>query len=278
MNPVKWSLYTLLVFHLFQFSTTIDTITANHSIRDGDVIFSGGRVFALGFFSPGYSVKRDHPISGTSGVLSINSQGNLVLYEGNQRTAPVWSTNVLVTSTNNTVAQLLDSGNLVLAQNGAKNMLWQSFDHPTHTLLPFMKLGLDRRKDADRFLTSWKSLDDPGTGNYSYRIDPSGFTQLSLYKGSVKWWRSGSWTGQRWTGVPEMTHNYIFNVTFVNNKDEVSIIKQKTDGLGSGTPQRSSVTITATAEQIVIVTRIAQVSSSAHAYPDPNPNTRTNGT
>ncbi|KAL5774698.1 hypothetical protein ACOSP7_012255 [Xanthoceras sorbifolium] len=108
-------------------------------------------------------------------------------------------------------------------------MLWQSFDHPTHTLLPFMKLGLDRRKDADRFLTSWKSLDDPGTGNYSYRIDPSGFTQLSLYKGSVKWWRSGSWTGQRWTGVPEMTHNYIFNVTFVNNKDEVSIMYGVTD-------------------------------------------------
>ncbi|KAL5772645.1 hypothetical protein ACOSQ2_012569 [Xanthoceras sorbifolium] len=249
MNPVKWSLYTLLVFHLFQVSTTIDTITANHSIRDGDVIVSGGRVFALGFFSPGYSVKRylgiwyyqvleqtivwvanrDHPISGTSGVLAINSQGNLVLYEGNQSTAPVWSTNVSVTSMNNTVAQLLDSGNLVLAQNGAKTMLWQSFDHPTHTMLPFMKLGLDRRKGVDRFLTSWKSLDDPGTGNYSYRIDPSGFPQLSLYKGSVKWWRTGSWTGKKWTGVPEMTRNYIFNVTFVNNEDEVSIMYGVTD-------------------------------------------------
>ncbi|KAH7569055.1 hypothetical protein JRO89_XS06G0095400 [Xanthoceras sorbifolium] len=249
MNPVKWSLYTLLVFHLFQVSTTIDTITANHSIRDGNVIVSGGRVFALGFFSPGYSVKRylgiwyyqvleqtivwvanrDHPISGTSGVLAINSQGNLVLYEGNQSTAPVWSTNVSVTSMNNTVAQLLDSGNLVLAQNGAKTMLWQSFDHPTHTMLPFMKLGLDRRKGVDRFLTSWKSLDDPGTGNYSYRIDPSGFPQLSLYKGSVKWWRTGSWTGKKWTGVPEMTRNYIFNVTFVNNEDEVSIMYGVTD-------------------------------------------------
>ncbi|KAK2644306.1 hypothetical protein Ddye_019501 [Dipteronia dyeriana] len=249
MNPVKWLPYTLLLFNLFQFSTSIDTITANRSIGDDELILSGGKVFALGFFSPGNSAKRylgiwynqipektivwvanrKHPISGTTGILSINGQGNLVLYQGSQSTLPVWSTNVSVTSLNDTAAQLLDSGNLVLAQNGSENMLWQSFDYPTDTMLPFMKLGLDRKTGLNRFLSSWKSPDDPGIGNYSYRIDPIGFPQLSLYKGSDKWWRTGSWTGQRWSGVPEMTRNYIFNVSFVDNEDAISIMYGVTD-------------------------------------------------
>ena len=68
---------------------------------------------------------RDDPINGTSGILSINGNGNLILYETNRTTStvPVWSTNVSVTSLNGTVADLLDSGNLVLVENGAKNIL-----------------------------------------------------------------------------------------------------------------------------------------------------------
>ncbi|KAK2644307.1 hypothetical protein Ddye_019502 [Dipteronia dyeriana] len=250
MNPVKWLLYTvvLIVCLLVQFSTSTDTtITENHSIKDGELIVSSGKVFALGFFSPGKSLKRyvgiwfrqiqeqtvvwvanrDDPINGTSGVLSINDHGNLILYETNRTasTVPVWSTNVSVTSLNGTVAELLDSGNLVLVENGTKNILWQSFDHPTDTILPLMKYGLlDRRTGVDRFITSWKSSDDPGSGDYSQKIDPTGFPQLSLYKGSSKWWRLGSWTGKRWNGVPEMTVDPVSNYNFVNNRDEVSIV------------------------------------------------------
>ncbi|KAF2303582.1 hypothetical protein GH714_019654 [Hevea brasiliensis] len=121
------------------------------------------------------------------------------------------------------MAQLQDSGNLVLLQRDTERFLWQSFDYPTDTLLPNMKLGLNRRTGKNWVLTSWKSKDDPGTGDIVYRIDPSGVPQLFLYKGSVRWWRGGPWTGERWSGVPEMTRNYIFNVSFVNNKDEVSI-------------------------------------------------------
>ncbi|KAH7569059.1 hypothetical protein JRO89_XS06G0096200 [Xanthoceras sorbifolium] len=243
MNILKTHL--LLVFHHVQFSTFIDTITANNLIRDGDVIVSGEKVFALGFFSPGKSLKRyvgiwfyqipeqtvvwvanrDDPINGTSGVLSINSHGNLVLYETRETsTASVWSTNVSVISVNGTVAQLLDSGNLVLVENGTKKILWQSFDHPTDTILPLLKQGLDRRTGLDWVITSWKSPDDPGSGDYSQKIDPTGFPQLSLYKGSDKWWRTGTWTGKRWSGVPEMTTDPISNYNFVNNQDEVSLV------------------------------------------------------
>ena len=50
-----------------------------------------------------------------------------------------------------------------------------SFDYPTNTLLPFMKFGLDRRTGLNQFLTSWKSKDDPGTGNYLYQMVPTGY-------------------------------------------------------------------------------------------------------
>ncbi|KAG5525252.1 hypothetical protein RHGRI_031805 [Rhododendron griersonianum] len=81
--------------------------------------------------------------------------------------------------------------NLVLFQGdrGSGGVVWQSFDHPTNTLLPNMKLGLDRRTGLEWFLTSWKSRDDPGTGEYSYRVEPNELPQLILFKGSTRVWR-----------------------------------------------------------------------------------------
>ncbi|KAJ6935282.1 G-type lectin S-receptor-like serine/threonine-protein kinase [Populus alba x Populus x berolinensis] len=245
MNPIERFLSTLFLFLVFPSCLSIDIIAPNQSIKDGDVLVSSGQSYELGFFSSGidstrryvgiwyrkvsertvvWVANRDNPINGTSGVLAINEQGNLVIYENNQSSVPVWSSNVPASiSMTNCTAQLLDSGNLVLVQQDSKGILWQSFDHGTDTLLPGMKLGLDLKIGLNRSLSSWKSKDDPGTGTILYGIDPSGFPQLFLYKGQIPWWRGGPWTGLRWSGVPEMTPTYIFNVTFVNSVDEVSI-------------------------------------------------------
>ncbi|KAJ6999635.1 G-type lectin S-receptor-like serine/threonine-protein kinase RKS1 [Populus alba x Populus x berolinensis] len=222
----------------------------NQSIKDGDVLVSSGQSYELGFFSSGidstrryvgiwyrkvsertvvWVANRDNPIDGTSGVLAINKQGNLVIYENNRSSVPVWSANVpariqpqLAISMTNCTAQLLDSGNLVLVQQDSKGILWQSFDHGTDTLLPGMKFGRDLKIGLNRSLSSWKSKDDPGTGTIVLGIDPSGFPQLVLYKGQTRRWRGGPWTGLRWSGVPQMAATYIFNVTFVSSVDEVS--------------------------------------------------------
>ncbi|GLU23167.1 hypothetical protein SLE2022_391920 [Rubroshorea leprosula] len=246
MDSGKWLIKVLLLCLLFGFTVSIDTITPNHSVKDdGSLIVSGGKVFALGFFTPGSSkyryigiwynqvpqrtvvwvANRDNPIDDNSGVLSIDSQGSLVLFKKNQ-TLTVWSANVSSKAgSKNSMAQLLDTGNLVLFQDDTKRtLLWQSFDYPSNTLLPLMKLGIDLRTGLNRFLTSWKSSDDPGIGNYSYRIDPTGLPQVSLYNGSTLQWRSGSWTGQKLTGVPEMSRAYIFNVSFVNSDSEIAIM------------------------------------------------------
>ncbi|KAL2343927.1 hypothetical protein Fmac_005212 [Flemingia macrophylla] len=240
----------LLTF-LCPFCHSLDTITMNHPMKDGDVLVSNGRGnFALGFFSPPNSTNRyvaiwyneisqqtivwvanrDTPLNDTSGVFSINNHGNLVLHHNNRNLNsnpnpnPVWSSNNVSVSVS-VSAKLLDTGNLVLFQNdNSSNILWQSFDHPSNTLLPFMKLGLDRKTGLNRFLTSWKSAVEPGTGNVTYKIDPTGFPQLFLYKDNVELWRLGPWTGERWSGVPEMTPNFIFTVTYVNDENEVSIM------------------------------------------------------
>ncbi|KAG6642652.1 hypothetical protein I3843_09G149900 [Carya illinoinensis] len=236
LNPL------LLLFLLFQTCVSLDTITPDEPLADGDILISNRETFALGFFSPANSrrryvgiwynkvqektvvwvANRDDPLNGTAGILSIDGHGNLVLTEAN-RSITIWSTSASVVSVNHSMARLLDTGNLVLVHPKTQSLIWQSFDFPTDTLLSFMKFGLDRRTGLKRFLTSWKSQDDPGTGNFTLAIDPTGYPQLFLYKGGAPLWRGGSWTGQRWSGIPEMIRNFIFNVSYVNNQDEITI-------------------------------------------------------
>ena len=230
----------LLLLLALPFCTPADTITPTRPLRDGDFLVSKGARFALGFFSPSnsshryvglwyYSISttvvwvlnRDDPINDTSGVLSINTRGNLVLY---RRDSLICSTNVSVSSVNNTIAQLLDTGNLVLIQNDGKRVVWQGFDYPTDTMLPYMKLGLDRRTGLNRFLTSWKSQGDPGTGEYSHKMGVSGFPQMFFRKGFQPLWRTDPWNGLGWASVPEVNSGSIFNTTFLNNTDEVSVV------------------------------------------------------
>uniref|UniRef100_A0A6N2N4N8 Bulb-type lectin domain-containing protein n=1 Tax=Salix viminalis TaxID=40686 RepID=A0A6N2N4N8_SALVM len=140
---------------------------------------------------------RNDPIIGSSGFLFINQHGNLVLYGNDDQKLPVWSTNVSVEENDSCEAQLLDSGNLIMVTKRSRYM--QSFDHPTNTLLPGMKLGVDRKLGIDRFLTSWRSADDPGIGDFSVRINPKGSPQFFCYNGTKTIARSTPWPWkERW--------------------------------------------------------------------------------
>ncbi|KAJ9136271.1 hypothetical protein P3X46_033363 [Hevea brasiliensis] len=227
-------LYLLLLILRFIFSMSIDTITINQTITGGNFLISQNNTFALGFFSPGSSsyrylgiwfhkvsgqtvvwvANRNNPINGSSGVLSINQYGNLVLYGDRDRKTQVWSTNISVEATGDCEAQLLDSGNLVLVRGGtSERIAWQSFDYPTNTLLQGMKFGLDKKTGLNRFLTSWRSADDPGSGEYSVRLNPSGSPQFFQYKGANQYWRSVPW--------PWKTIANVYNYSFLNTEDEI---------------------------------------------------------
>ena len=233
------SLILFILFLIFPFCTSIDTLKPNQSITGGQYLMSKEKNFALGFFNPGNSsswylgiwyfkvavktvvwvANRNNPINGSSGVLSINQYGNLVLRDVSNHL--LWTTNVSVQATTSTVAQLQDSGNLVLVRDNNKNVLWQSFDYPTDTLLPVndMKIGWNRRTGMHWFLTSWKSQDDPGAGDYVYKLDPDHSPQFFLYKGSNALWRTSLWP---WiSSAAEVTSSDV-KTNFVYNQDEIS--------------------------------------------------------
>ncbi|KAL0703873.1 hypothetical protein Bca4012_070298 [Brassica carinata] len=240
-------------FCLLQSCTCDDTITRTRSMRDGDVIFSEGKRFAFGFFSLGVSnlryvgiwyaqiseqtvvwvANRDSPMNDTSGVIRFSSSGNLCIYASVNTTEPLWSTNVSDSILEPTlVARLSALGNLVLLDSVTEKSFWESFDHPTDSSLPSMRLGFTRKDGLDRVLTAWKSPGDPSSGAFTYRINRTGFPQLILYKGLTPWWRTGSWTGLGWSGVPGMSRrrgSSISHSSFVNNQDEVSLTNRVTD-------------------------------------------------
>ncbi|CAI0431198.1 unnamed protein product [Linum tenue] len=105
-------------------------------------------------------------------------------------------------------------------------MVWQSFDHPTDTILQGMKFGLNRTSGALSSLTSWRSSDDPGTGDYSLKLDPRGSPQLFLIKGTTRrepYWRSAPWPWK--AGVMFSYHTYDPSITIRIVLDGVGILK-----------------------------------------------------
>ncbi|KAF5770745.1 putative protein kinase RLK-Pelle-DLSV family [Helianthus annuus] len=164
---------------------------------------------------------RETPLTSTTGVLKVNSNGMLLLFSGNNTV--IWSSNSSVSVGNApVVAKLLDSGNLVVCYDSSTNedFVWQSFDYPTDTLLAGMKFGKDLVTGVDRYLTSWKSTDDPSPGLYVSWMDTNGYPQAFQKRGSVLQLRFGPWTGVRFSGFPSKP-NPIYTYDFVFNEKEV---------------------------------------------------------
>ncbi|KAH7660846.1 S-receptor-like serine/threonine-protein kinase protein [Dioscorea alata] len=230
---------TQLVFFLVIFHASIatDTLNPNQPLHDGQTLVSAKETFALGFFSPGESknryvgiwyhklpggqattvvwvANRRGPLSGNNGSLELNVNGTLTINSMMFLPMPT----VALT---NPVAQLLDDGNFVIREANSSEFFWQSFDYPTDTFLSGMKLGWDLRIGLNRNLTSWRSKDDPSPGSNVLSIDLERTPQVNLWSGSTKKWRSGPWTGIKFSNLEQQPRTYSLRFGFVNNKDEV---------------------------------------------------------
>lgn len=229
-------------FFILLASASLDTITTDKSIRDGDTIVSAGGVYELGFFSPGNSknryigiwykkisprtvvwvANRDIPLSDTSGVLTLNPDGILVLVD--KSNVSIWSSNSS-RSLKNPKAQLLDSANLVVYDGKERdlevNFAWQSFDYPGNTLLPGMKIGKNLVTGMDRYTTSWKSTDDPAPGEYVDHVDSRGYPQLFLLRNSSIVFSSGPWNGIAFSSSPSNKPTLYYTFEFVINQQEI---------------------------------------------------------
>jgi len=236
----------MLVFYFISFlivrtATPPDTIYTTQFIRDGDTIVSAGGTYILGFFTPEKSrnrylgiwygkisvqtavwvANRETPLNDSSGVVRLTNQGLLVLL--NRSGSIIWSSNTSAPA-RNPVAQLLDSGNLFVKEEGDNNMensLWQSFEYPGNTLIPGSKLGRNRITGMDWHLTSRKSSDDPSRGNISIILIPGGYPEDAAVEDSKVKYRAEPWNGPGFSGLPRLKPKPIYTFEFVFNDNEI---------------------------------------------------------
>ncbi|KAJ0254658.1 S-locus glycoprotein domain-containing protein [Hirschfeldia incana] len=245
--------------------STSNSITRNHTIRDGDTLISEKEVFELGFFTAKdpslryvgiwykniepqtivWVANRERPLSDHNGALKIADDGNLVVVDGQNNT--VWSSNV-PPKLNNTVAVLLETGDLVLSLDSDRDTrYWESFSNPTDTFLPGMRVRVNPSSGENHAFTPWKTENDPSPGRYTMGIDPFGAIEIVIWEGETRKWRSGPWNSAIFTGVPDMFRftNYIHGfklssppdpdgsvfLTYVpSNKDDLSRFRIRFDG------------------------------------------------
>ncbi|KAF8414036.1 hypothetical protein HHK36_002035 [Tetracentron sinense] len=192
------------------------------SISGGQALVSQSGTFELGFLSPCNSkncylgmwykkipvrtvlwvANRENPLTNSSaGILKINDKGNLVLV--NRTESVIWSSNSSKAA-ENPVVQLLESGNLILRdekRGNSESYVWQSFDYPSDTITPTTLL-------PEGLLTG---------------IENEGYPEAVTRKDMVKRYRSGPWSGIRFSGAPELRPNPIFGFSLISNEDEVEV-------------------------------------------------------
>ncbi|KAK2972280.1 hypothetical protein RJ640_014338 [Escallonia rubra] len=200
--------YSLLFFHLLS-SLFLHSVTSkihnvlkrgsSLSVEDGsDIITSPDGSFACGFRNEGgnaywlaiwftssadrtvvWTANRDRPVNGKGSKLSLRKNGVMSLTDVDGK--EVWYANI--TANNAQRAEVLDTGNLVL-KDPQGEIIWQSFDYPTDTLLPSQTFTKSNKLIATRRKGSYY------TGYYSFYFDNDNVMRL-LYDGpeisSIYW-------------------------------------------------------------------------------------------
>nr|GLL45735.1 G-type lectin S-receptor-like serine/threonine-protein kinase At4g27290 [Ipomoea trifida] len=177
-----------IIISILHFSAAVDdTLATNQTLSDdgGTMLVSASQTFVLGFFSPGSSRNRylgiwvrnepertvvwvannNNPISDFSGVLRLTPTGELIIISSNTK-------------------------------NQVANIVW-SFDYPGDTLLAGMKIGWNLKTKSEWYLKSWRTQNDPSTGDFTFRIDILGLPTGILRRGSTVQFRTGTWDGRK---------------------------------------------------------------------------------
>uniref|UniRef100_A0A2N9IMQ1 non-specific serine/threonine protein kinase n=1 Tax=Fagus sylvatica TaxID=28930 RepID=A0A2N9IMQ1_FAGSY len=246
-------LITLFYFLLIRHShSNTDVLLHGQKLRDGEQLVSVDGKFRLEFFSPGTSrnryvgisfnipddktvviankkvvwvANRDNPIADKSGILMIDEFGRLIISHGG---GCVFVSNSVPAENNATAsAMLLDSGNFILREQNSdgstRQNLWQSFDYPTDTLLPGMKLGMGLKTTDVWSLTSWISENNPAKGSFTltaaFHMD--GTSMLVIWWQGNSYWTSGIWQNGHFEFVPRLSNDGYNNFSLISNENEM---------------------------------------------------------
>lgn len=202
-----------------------DTLRQGESLSGAATLVSSPEgVFEAGFFAPDpkqpsrqylgiwyhsisprtvvWVANRVAPATSASPSLTLTVTGELRVLDGTAANgtadAPLlWSSNTTSRAgpRGGYSAVLQDTGSLdVRSEDG---VLWDSFWHPTDTILSGMRITLQApgRGPKERMLfTSWASETDPSPGRYALGLDPGNSGQAYIWKdGNVTYWRSASY-------------------------------------------------------------------------------------
>ncbi|XP_048327072.2 G-type lectin S-receptor-like serine/threonine-protein kinase At1g67520 isoform X2 [Ziziphus jujuba] len=240
-------LFLLWFVQLVQLSLERDTLHPGDELTGYQFLESPNKLFRLKFFNLEYSggsnrylgiqymmyrsgdmkmvwvANRDNPLTNTINshwILYIGARGNLVLRNGDS--TPILINPGSQATSSNTSATLLDTGNLVL--KAGEDIVWQSFDHPTDTFLPGMKLGLldvgQKLQPRNHSLTSWLSPEFPALGEFTLGLDPNDTNQLVIWRKHNLYWRSGKWNGQNFSYFPAIFDDPAFKFSYISNENE----------------------------------------------------------
>nr|CAB3456816.1 unnamed protein product [Digitaria exilis] len=260
---MEWSALVLLLVLLPPPCASDDRLLVGKPLSPGTTIVSDDGGFALGFFSPanssstpanlylgiwyadiptltpvwvanrGASATNTTSSSVTIPTLSLTNTSNLVLSDATGHV--FWTTNVTVSgevtggNISGSYAVLLNSGNLAIrSANGTA--LWQSFEHPTDTFLPGMKIRVVYSTRAAERLISWTSPDDPSPGRFSYGVDTFTSLQLFLWNGTVPIMRDGPWTGYSVASRYQPNASAFVYQAIVSTDEEIYLTYTLSDG------------------------------------------------
>jgi len=227
MAPSPRLLFLLLASSLccVAAAQTTDTLRQGQSLSGAATLVSSPEgVFEAGFFAPDpqqparqylgiwyhgisprtvvWVANRVAPATSALPSLALTATGELRVLDGTTANgtaaAPLlWSSNTSSRAAprGGYSAVLQDTGSLeVRSEDDA--VLWDSFSHPTDTILSGMRITLQTpgRGPKERMLfTSWASETDPSPGRYSLGLDPNSSVQAYIWKdGNVTYWRSAS--------------------------------------------------------------------------------------
>jgi hypothetical protein len=190
------------------------------TLKHGETLVSSGGRFELGFFNATGSASnkryvgiwykwdqqtvvwvanRDNPVLNGSTEVSfgIAEDRKIKVWDNNTRKV-YWKAGVEYSRSLNRNLKLMDSGNLVLRDEQYAKTLWESFQNPTDTFLPGMKM------DEELTLTSWIGDGDPGSGNFTFKQDQEGEGHYVISKKPFDYWRS--WMSGNFLSSDEMPY------------------------------------------------------------------------
>ncbi|KAL8199678.1 hypothetical protein R6Q57_013246 [Mikania cordata] len=236
-----------------------DTLHQGQELKDWDELISSNRVFSLKLFSIGSMVSlylgifyckneirnsqshsyqteasdefsnnavwvanRNNPIPDIYGKLIIDFNGKLSILSGGGTVLDLFSPTLLVAR--NATVTLFNTGNLKLQElhpNGSvMRVLWQSFDYPTDTLLPGMKLGINLKTGHKWSLTAWRNDELPAEGLFT--LDLNGTGQMVILRQGNIHWISGPWKNGRFENTNLLASGPDVRLHYVSNEIEQS--------------------------------------------------------